>query len=492
MAASRYGTGDIAFDIDDVRAALNYELVDYAVPSYGGVDASAYATRFGSHLRSVALDSPEGTPSLQPFSIEQRITRAIPRMMRLLCARSPTCSADQSNPDATLNNLIATIRQQPVEGDAQDANGQLRHVRVDETTLLWLMFEPNGFFVDIGELLAASNALERGDTLPLLRIAAEEFIPLVSDYGDPTLQSSGAQFATQCADAQEPWDWNAPIFAREVQFFRAVAELPVDSFAPFSKEAATNLQFSTERQCIWWQRPTPFAPVVPPRATYPSTPTLVLAGDLDTTVTLEEARQVAGLFPNSTFVSVAEAGHGSVTFSQCAAALASEFIETLKVGDTTCTQSPETVWPALGRFPLFARDARPADADPNGRNQVGVTERKVVTIAVTTAVDALKRSSIGGGDGVGLRGGTFHTDFSDTGWTTTLSGCAFAQDVSVSGTIVWGADQSLSADLTVSGTGTSGGNLHVQGTWQAPGPVGQFRISGKLGGQSVAVFVPEA
>jgi hypothetical protein len=191
-------------------------------------------------------------------------------------------------------------------------------------------------------------------------------------------------------------------------------------------------------------------------------------------------------------VSVAEAGHGSVTFSQCAAALASEFIETLEVGDTACTQTPETVWPALGRFPLFAREARPADTDPNGTNQIGVPERKVVTIAVAAAVDALKRSSIGNGDGVGLRGGTFHTDFGDTGWTISLSGCAFAQDISVSGTLVWSADLSFSADLTVSGPGTAGGNLHVQGTWQAPGPVGRFRISGKLGGQSVAVLVPEA
>jgi len=48
------------------------------------------------------------------------------------------------------------------------------------------------------------------------------------------------------------------------------------------------------------------------------------------------------------------------------------------------------------------------------------------------------------------------------------------------------------ADLTVSGTGTAGGNLHVEGTWEAPGPVGNFTISGTLGGRQVAVLVPEA
>lgn len=56
---------------------------------------------------------------------------------------------------------------------------------------------------------------------------------------------------------------------------------------------------------------------------------------------------------------------------------------------------------------------------------------------------------------------------------------------------MWGADFSLSADLTVSGVGTAGGTLHIEGTWQAPGPVGNFKISGTLGGQQVVVLVPE-
>ena len=70
--------------------------------------------------------------------------------------------------------------------------------------------------------------------------------------------------------------------------------------------------------------------------------------------------------------------------------------------------------------------------------------------------------------------------------------CTFAKDVTVNGTVVWGADLSLVADLTVSGVGTAGGTLHVEGTWQAPGPVGNFKVSGALRGKQVAVLVPEA
>ena len=80
----------------------------------------------------------------------------------------------------------------------------------------------------------------------------------------------------------------------------------------------------------------------------------------------------------------------------------------------------------------------------------------------------------------------------DGNQTITLVKCAFAKGVTVNGTVVWGTDLSLVADLTVSGEGTEGGVLHVEGTWQAPGPVGNFKISGTLGGRQVAVLVPEA
>jgi len=70
------------------------------------------------------------------------------------------------------------------------------------------------------------------------------------------------------------------------------------------------------------------------------------------------------------------------------------------------------VWPALGRFPLRAADARP-QIDPDGTMN-GETERRVVTVAVATVIDALKRTSIGD-HGSGLRTGTFESSFDATG-----------------------------------------------------------------------------
>jgi pimeloyl-ACP methyl ester carboxylesterase len=496
VAASRYGDGDIAKDVDAVRAALGYDLVDYHGGSYGGADVTAYATRFGEHLRSIILDAPYGTPALEPFAIEHYRTDVDPRLVQLDCSRSPTCSADHPDPVAAFDELVKAIRHHEVQGDAHDAAGNLVHVHLDENALLnFVTHNVLGNFTNIGELLAAGSSLERGDSAPLLRLGAEGFFTLVGDSGDPTIISSGAFYATGCVNAEQPWDWSEPLSERKEHYEEAVSDLPQDFFAPYSKAAATNLLFShLGRECLWWQKPEPSSPVAPDHAIYPHVPTLVLQGDIDNVVPPEETAKVVALFPNSTPVTVVEAGHETVFWTQCARNLVPEFIETLRVADTSCAATPEIVWPAVGRFPLLANDARPAEVNSNGANQIGLAERKVVTVSVAAATDALQRSFIGPGDGVGLRAGTFHTNFGATGWTTTLTGCAFATDVTVSGTITWGfgGDNSFVADMVVSGPGTGGGTLHVEGFWQAPGPVGNLSVSGMLGGRQVAVLVPEA
>ena len=578
VAASRYGTGEIAQDTEAVRAALGYDKVDYFGWSYGGADVEAYATRFGQHLRSIVLDSPLGSPAFFQFDFNHARTQAESRTVRLACLRSPTCAPDHPFPttgsdalDRTLRNdpvegdasetsanqmhgrfdeggllghptdrpkahvtgsgelavaapplwpgnfvpvqrpgeleaLVWTIRNNPVEGDAYDASGGIRHVRIDEEALLGYVIDySTGRFTSTGELLAAARALRNGDSAPLLRLGAESYSPLDgADSGDPTSFSLGAYLATWAADFDSPWSWSAPVSTRQEQYDSAVTALPWEYFEPFSTTAATNnLVFDFVLQSLWWEMPTAPSPVVPPYPTYPHVPTLVLSGDLDKRVPLEITRKVARLYPESVFVPVAGAGHVAVSWSNCAGNLASGFIRTLTVGDTTCAIAPETVWPAVGRFPLHAGDAVPAEIDTTGGNTIGIDERRVVTVAVAAATDAMQRMYIGSGNGVGLRGGTFRTRYSDLNpLTVTLTDCAFTEDVTVSGTASWwpgapawmGApgDLTFRADLTVSGSGTKGGTIHVEGKWQAPGPPGHFKVTGTLGGNNVAVLVPSA
>jgi pimeloyl-ACP methyl ester carboxylesterase len=494
--ASRYGTGDIAEDTEAVRVALGYDQVDYFGASNGGVDATAYATRFGEHVRSIVLDAPLGTPGLNEFSRLQFRAHSEPRMVRLVCARSMNCASDHPDADAEFARLIRSIRERPVEGDSHDSSGNPLHMRIDEAALLnFVVAYPTGAFTSTGEILAAAAALKAGDPAPLLRLAADGFFTLDGgDAGDPTLESVGALYATGCVDAGQPWDWSDSVSDRKEKYADVVSRLPTNYFAPFSKSAPTGILFSTlGKQCLWWQEPTPPTPVVPHHAQYPHAPTLVLDGDIDNRVPLEETTQVAALFPNSTHIVVAGSGHETIG-TQCGINLVSNFIETLHAGDTSCADTPELVWPAVGRFPVLAKDARAAKIDPTRVNQVNSAERKVVTVAVATAIDTLQRSIIGSGTGVCLRGGAFQTDYGNGGnvWTVSLSDCAFSKDVIVNGTEVWGADNSIVADLIVTGPGTAGGTLHVDGFWLVPGPVGEFKVSGMLGGKRFAVLVPEA
>jgi len=102
----------------------------------------------------------------------------------------------------------------------------------------------------------------------------------------------------------------------------------------------------------------------------------VLVGDIDDVVPVAASKSVAELFPNSTFVTVANSRHETTGWTNCGSNLANRFIETLSAGDTSCANTPEYIWPALGRFPTLARNARPAAVDSSGTNRISEAERK--------------------------------------------------------------------------------------------------------------------
>ena len=491
-AAGAYATADIALDADAVREALGYDRVDYYGGSYGGVDAIAYATRFGAYVRSLILDSPQGPAGLVPFAPEKYQAPATVREIDLECRRSPLCSADHADPTLEFDRLVKTLRAHPLLGTGHDVNGNPLPVTFDESLLLTVSVF--GGSPAAGELLAASSAFAKGDPAPLLRLGGEAGGgSSIADAGPPTNFSYGALVATACADLQAPYDWSASPAQRLVAFERAAAALPDELFAPFSHAAATSEAVSNGRACTDWQRPTPPLPVVPPCAEYPRVPVIVFASDVDPVIPLELARHTASSFPGSHFISVAEAPHEPALSEPCPLSIANHFLDTLDPGDTSCARTPGTILPAVGRFPRLAKEARAAEVDPTAINEVAEPERKVASVAVATAVDALKRSLIGGIPGVGLRGGTTQTSFPAAGGqVTTLTGCAFAEDVIVDGSVTWGADQSFDAQLIVSGAGTAGGTLRVTGTWEAAGAAGVFRVGGMLGGTRVGLRVPNA
>jgi hypothetical protein len=211
---------------------------------------------------------------------------------------------------------------------------------------------------------------------------------------------------------------------------------------------------------------------------------------MDAWISTEEARAVAAQFPQSTFVPVASSGHVTAAFGFCGTNISNNFLENLQTGDTACAQTAEIVWPAVGRFPLLASDALPAEPAPG--NHGSPADLQVVSVAVATMKDALQRTTLGSTSGVGLRGGTFLDTVGATSQVITLNSCLFTQDVSVSGTITYGFDTSVSASLSVTLSGGTTGTLNVTGAFLKPGPVGYFSVTGSRGHRRIAALVPEA
>jgi len=497
--ASAYGTGAIADDAEALRAALGYDKIDYLGVSYGGEDATAYATRYGSHLRSILLDAPAGSPYLPGFAADRGSTSSIPRAIELGCQRSPTCRVDHPDPDSELFALIQSIHNDPLIGTGNNAFGVPTPVKMDEGSLAALLtagtgppFGPagSGGYVDDNEVLAAARAYAQGDSVPLLRIGAEGIIPLSIDYGDPTFFSEGDFLATQCIDMTEPYNWRNSVSRRTAELNDAISDLPLGYFSPFTNDVARYPIFAFEEQCLNWQRPTPRDPVLPPRPVFPDVPVLVLHGDMDAQISTEQDQAIAEQFPHGTFIQVASSGHVTSGFGQCGINISNHFLETLQPGDTSCAETSETVWPAVGRFPLFAIYALPAT--PASGNHGTVHDLKVVSVAVATMRDALQRTTLGSAGGVGLRGGTWTDTVGATSQVITLSGCLFSEDVSISGTITYGFDTSVSASLSVTRSGEASGTLNVTGAFLHTGPVGNFSVTGSIGGRQIAALVPEA
>jgi pimeloyl-ACP methyl ester carboxylesterase len=195
-ASDRYGSGDVADDVDDVRAALGISTIDYYGVSYGGVDVRAYAYRHADHLRAAILDSPD-------FSTDDAFFRTLPGAMAKIaarvCRRSTACAGGEPHPATRLSQLVRRLRAKPVTGTGYDASGKARRVRVDEQALLGILYD-NYFadpaFLNQGEIFAAARALQSGDKTPLLRSPpratrlATSVIPAARSPSAPTMPCS--------------------------------------------------------------------------------------------------------------------------------------------------------------------------------------------------------------------------------------------------------------------------------------------------------------
>jgi pimeloyl-ACP methyl ester carboxylesterase len=499
FAAPLYGSGDVALDIEAVRRALRIEKLDFYGGSYAAQDIQSYAVRFPGHLRTAVLDSPSTTLGYDNFDFTG--LQANKRSVRLICARSQGCSAERRDALQSLDWLARRLRRQPLEGVGYDAAGNPHRLRLTEGQLIWNVIQTDaGGFVSLSEIGAAADALRAGDAVPLLRLAAEGD-ETSGDGGAPTIENSQGDFyARFCTDNPMPWDKDASIPTRLRQWRGARDALPRNHFAPFSIDGWL-APFPTgpigPDPCIVWPPPKrQVAPPIPPGAKFPGkVPALILSGDLDFDAPSANGRRVARAWPNSRFIEIANSGHHTAVNGRfdCSDGMVVHFIVERRPGDTGC--AADTAFgaiPAVGRFPLRAAGARPAERRPG--DQSTNTDRKVGAVAAAAVTDAFRRTFLGSppGPGAGLRGGTFSSDLGESGITDTLKGVRFASDVAVSGVADYALeDESIDAAITVHGPAGEGGTLHLTGVWFAGRHQATvLELTGKLGGRALALRVP--
>jgi pimeloyl-ACP methyl ester carboxylesterase len=497
-AASRYGTGDIAQDLDAVRAALGYQKLDLFGSSYGGADAAAYATRYAAHVRSIVLDDPFGTPDRELFSRDKTRIAADGRSIHSTCELAPACAADLPDPNAPVDWVVRSLRAAPLTGQSLDADGNLHQLTIDPQWFLVHLYDNvGGPFLVFGQLPAASEALREHDPVPLLRLAADNDFPVPGDEGEPTFFSVGAHVATFCADNLFPWSQQAPLALRQDQWSDAVALQDNEPYAPFSASEVLRSEFDNDwpDHCLPWPALDHPSPIVEPGADYPVVPTIVLDGAQDQIIPLPVASQVARLF-HAPLVTVQGAAHTATGYSPCAASIAAAWIETPGHADTGCAGEPFIIPPDTPRFELTASQADLPTALPG--NSAPPADLRVARAAADALNDALKQGLMSEtGNSPGLRGGSVATEFGAV-WKSTLNGYRFAIDTAVSGTSTWngsswwtrGGDGQLSADLTVDGPDHRDGTLHVSGTFFAPGPPGKLHLTGSIGGKIVNATIP--
>jgi pimeloyl-ACP methyl ester carboxylesterase len=520
-ASSRYGSGDVADDVDDVRAALGIDQIVYYGGSFGAHNARAYAYRHPDHLQSAVLDSPWLSPD---YTFQASNARYYARVQATVCRRSPSCIGANPHPESVLSHLAKRLRAHPFDGVGYDANGVAHALHVDESTIIDIL-SANGTaapaFLSQGELTAAAQALRRGDRVPLLRLTAES--PQSTDSGNPsTPLSMGASVANFCSDGRFAYDVNAPEATRRAQLEAAFAALPRDAFAPFSAAAwrAANERLPKgvpggfpSDWCVPWPPAVRPNPPFPPNQPFSNTPALILNSDLDV-VSLDDAKAALPLFPRGHLVEVANAGHETALWSACAAGIVRTFIATHATGETRCaadvntpfhtlTEPPSIFVPyhGVGRFPVEADDAVPARTDPTGTNRADKLDRQVASVAASTVIDAFMHAQrMTGASGRGLRGGSYTVAKSPTATTIDLNASRFSDDVAVTGRATRDlATNAIDAQVTVDqANGESGsrqrqghdrhGTLSFHGVLYTPSkPDGQ--LQGTIAGRQVALLV---
>jgi pimeloyl-ACP methyl ester carboxylesterase len=487
-AAWFYGTDYAVNDIVAVMDALDIDTADFYGDSYGTFVGQLMGGLYPERLRSIILDSayPVRAPDVWFGSDWAAAWSGIDTS----CARSPSCSSLGGTATSRMEQLITGVRQHPISGEAPDGNGDLQPTTVDTSALINLI-DFAGYGPPIyRDLDAAARAwLQSQDSLPLLRLVAEintASVDAPEDY------SYGLAEAVTCTDYPMLYDLTQTRAVRNTQYAAALQDARkhrADLFAPFTFDEGINSQLyiTPLDSCLPWPKPAkslapgaPGAPL-PAKVHYPTVPTLVLSGDLDSVTSVIDANETTVQFPNAVHIVVPNLGHVVSDSDEigCTLGIVNRFVKNLSPGNTNCVQKVRPV----RTVPVFARTA--AELEPLRAlkgDQTTDAQRRIAAAGLETVGDVIARYYVTY-DFVdtGLRGGTLTYAASDTGYDFKLKAYRWTEDVAVTGTVSWDQTTNLiTANVTLRSGGAQVGTLQI--SWNDGDVNAMASVSGAIQG----------
>lgn len=191
----RYTSTEAADDLDDVREALGYAVVDLYGGSYGATLAQYYIRQHAEHVRAAVLDG--GTLLDVPiFELLARRSQQALDSVFARCRADRACRETFPDPAGDLSSVIATLERHPATVETRTP-----------TSTRGVLVTAEGFADAIHQLLVRSRA---GEIPSVLRRATEgDLAPIAVLVAESEATSSSLRqlmpWAIRCS---EPWAVN--------------------------------------------------------------------------------------------------------------------------------------------------------------------------------------------------------------------------------------------------------------------------------------------
>jgi len=491
-----YGSALSADDQAAVIKALKLGKVELYGDSYGTFFTQVFAGRHPGLVGSIVLDSaypPTGETAWYPTQ-----TPAMQYSLTTACRRSPVCKSASGSPVGLLRRVLKQVRRSPYRGIGYDADGVRHHAVVTGAALVGLAFGATYGPAFYREFAAALRSALHGNRRALLRLVAESNDGS-SDAGPAKAYSEGLDAAVTCQDYPQLFNMADPPAKRLTEYKAAVQREEnrhPHVYAPFTINEYLHSVWEEADWCLKWPSPSaahPAEPPAPPSGHYPSVPTLVLSGELDSITTPAEGALVAAEFPDSRQVKVANSFHVTAEDDTdgCGASVVRRFVahpgRRLTPADLRCTRRVPPLR-AIGKYRRSFTSMPAASARPG--NAVGVLGRRAAVTGAETVADVIDRwFNNYSSHGVGLYGGTWHYTGNRL-VTFHLRGVRLTRDLAVSGIVRWKRYQSrLSCHLSLRQVSGSAGSGTMHAHWDTRRHGAVAHLAGQIDGHPLRVLM---